>query len=316
VLKKEAQMRRLVALVVALAAVLAPATAFAQEPDEIDDFLLRVAGDVSVAPGETLGVLIVIDGDAIVEGTITDALVVINGDAIVSGTIQGDLTVISGNIDLRPGSRVESINSIQSEITRADGATVAGEINEREDFAFPAGGILALFSLLFWAAVTVSLIFAGLVFAAIGGRQLNTAALLLTAGVTTFVAVLFTWIALPVVAVLLLITIIALPLGIGLLLFVLPALWLLGYIVAGSRLGYFLLSRVNRPSGEHPYLATALGLLVLQLVVLIPIIGGLTAGLAGMWGAGALMRTAFEAARGGGSAPSGGAEAEPVSSVT
>jgi len=98
-------------------------------------------------------------------------------------------------------------------------------------------------------------------------------------------------------------TLIGLPLGLGLLFFLLPALWFLGYIVAGARLGSFLVGLSGRESGAHPYLPTFLGLVLLQLGILVPVIGGLIAAVAGIWGAGALAYIAYRGAGGKGFAP-------------
>lgn len=84
-------------------------------------------------------------------------------------------------------------------------------------------------------------------------------------------------------AVLAMITLVGIPLEIGLLAFLLPGLWFLGYIVAAARLGGFLAGLSGRESGAHPYLATLLGLLLLQFAVLVPGLGGLAVLVAGLW---------------------------------
>jgi hypothetical protein len=293
-------MKRWLIATLALMIALLPTPALAQVGDR-DGFYLRIDGDVLIPEGQRVETLVVISGNATIAGTVRDA-VVISGDASVTGTgrVQGDLTVISGNIDLASGSQVRNINSVRGDINQAQGANVTGEISERDNFRF-AGIVAGLFSVLFWLAMTVSVLGAGLIFAAVGGRQLNDAATTMTEDlVNSILGSVFLWIAVPLLAVLAIITIVGLPLGLGLLIFLLPAMWFLGYIVAGARLGRVLTSRSGRQAGEHPYLPTVLGLIVLQVFLLVPVLGALVALLAGLWGAGALAFLAFRAAGGGG----------------
>lgn len=272
-----------------------PGWAFAAG-DEDGDLLLRIRGDVAVAPGESVGSIIVIDGNATIDGSVSDTVLVINGDVIVNGTIDGDLTVISGKADLRSGSSVDNVTLIRSDLLRSEGASVTGEINERDSLRF-AEGFVAVFSILFWLTMTVVVIAAGLVFAAVGGRQLLASTQTMTGdAVNTILGVVFVWVALPIIAVLAIVTLIGLPLGLGVLIFLMPALWFLGLVVAGTRLGLAIVKVSGRQSGEHPYLASFVGLLILQLLILIPFLGVLVAFIAGLWGAGALAVTAFRAA--------------------
>jgi hypothetical protein len=293
-------MKWLLASFVALILALAPGTAFAEEGD---DLLLRVNGDVFVPADQVVGAIIVIDGNAVIEGTVKETVLVIDGNATIGGSVEGDITVIEGNLNLLPSARVDNVNLVRGELNQAPGATVTGEIHEREDFEV-FGAAAAVFGILFWLALTIAILAAGLVFAAIGGRQLTEAAQYMTSeAVGTIVGIVFVFIALPILAVLIMITLIGIPLGLAMILFVLPALWFLGYIVAGARLGGALVGLTGREVGVHPYLATFVGLLLLQLLVLVPVLGALVAFLAGVWGAGALAYLAFRAAGGRGLTP-------------
>lgn len=70
--------------------------------------------------------------------------------------------------------------------------------------------------------------------------------------------------------------------------------WLLalaaGYVVVSARLGAWALGRVGRPA-VHPALAMALGVVALVAVGSVPVLGGLVAAGAAVWGLGALVRT-------------------------
>lgn len=288
--------RRWLALLLAGLVLLLPAGAAAQEAEEEDgDVLVRVNGPLRVERGDSVGTVVVVSDTLTMDGTVRDALVVVDGTATVTGTVEGDVTVVNGTLDLQDGARVTGdVFLANSELRQAAGASVEGDIQRRGELAFRWAW--AVFSLLFWVGMTVAVLVAGLLFAAVGGRQLSTAAALLTDRLgPTLLTMLIVWIGIPILAVAVLFTVVGIPLGLGLLLFLLPILWFLGYLVAGTRLG----AAVTRAFGrsrlpEHPYLAAVVGLLILQLVALIPVLGGLVAFLAGLVGSGALV---FFAAR-------------------
>jgi hypothetical protein len=161
-----------------------------------------------------------------------------------------------------------------------------------------------IFSALLWLSITLLVVVAAVLFAAIGGRQLTGAGnLIRERPLGSAVAALIAGLTLPLLAVLAIVTLIGIPLGITMLVVLLPVMLLLGHIVAGTKLGAVLLDAVKRPTAaEHPYLAAALGVLLLQLFTLVPFVGGLVAFLAGLLGTGALVLYALRAWRGTGGA--------------
>jgi hypothetical protein len=298
---------RNVVILLAFFAVLLPASAAAQSPgDDEDSALIRINSDALVAEGETIENLVVISADAVIEGTVTGSLVVIDGDATISGTVVDTITVISGDVILLDTATVDHVRSVRGDITRAAGATVTGDVNE-SDFTgvWAAIGVL---SVLLWVGITIAAIVAGIVFAIIGGRQLRAASTLMTGeAVNAIVGTVFLWIGLPILAVLAIITVIGLPLGLGILIILMPVLGFLGYLVAATRIGMILTGAMNRGDTGRPVLAVLIGVLVMQAIILIPIVGGVIVFLASVWGAGAL---AFIAYRG-----AGGAEVSPAESA-
>jgi hypothetical protein len=280
---------------------LLPGAVSAQEHDDDghdDDVLIRINGDVTIAEDEAVDSLVVINADATIDGTVHDNVLVIHGNAIVNGTVEDRLTVIDGDIDLRDGAHVKDVNSISGDLNRAVGAQVTGDIHERDRFAFSPWAAAAL-SIWFWFAMTVIFIVAAIVFAAVGGRQLTRAALAMTGQVvSTIVGGVFLWIALPILAVVVMLTVVGILLGVAVLLFLLPILFLLGYIVAATRLGLAITGRMNRAYGEKPLLPAVLGVIILQIIGLVPFIGWLIVAIAGLWGGAALAYTAFAAAGG------------------
>src|SRR5436190_16851714 len=99
--RKEVQTMKwfLASLLIVFALVL-PATASADDGKEEKGLMLRVTGDVTIAKDQTVGAVVVIDGTATIDGTVTDSLTVINGTAIINGTVREDVTVIAGTLDL------------------------------------------------------------------------------------------------------------------------------------------------------------------------------------------------------------------------
>ena len=260
------------------------------------DLLLRAGGPAEVGPGQRVGTAVVLGSDAIVQGTVTQDLVVLDGDATVSGEVLGSITVVNGRLDLGPSARVgEDVTLVQSQLTMAPGAEIAGEVTRSSGPAWGWG-----VGWFFWLSTSVFVILCGLLFAAIGGRQLADAATVQwrRPGLSVLSA-LALWVGVPALAVIAMLTVVGIPVGISLLVFVLPALWFLGYLVTGAGLGALIGRRRGRLGRtDHPYAAVALGLLVLQLVAFIPWIGAVVALLAGVWGAGGLALRAGRAVRG------------------
>lgn len=297
-------MKWLLASLVIVFALLIPTVASADDGNKQDNGLtLRVTGDLYIPQSEIVGTVVVVDGNVTVDGTITESLTVISGNAIVNGTVKKDTTVISGTLDLRSGAQLQHVNLIDSDLVRADGVTVSGAIDQRDGVEIPAG-VLAALSVYFWLAMTFTVVVSGLVFAAIGGRQLNEATRVATGQPSNaLIGTIAFWVVVPVIAVGAMLTLVGIPLGLGILLFVLPTVWFLGYIVAGAAVGKLILHRSD--NAGRPLAATALGLVLLQLGLIVPVIGGIVAFLAGIWGAGVLTYLAYRAAGGKGFSPEG-----------
>jgi hypothetical protein len=61
-------------------------------------------------------------------------------------------------------------------------------------------------------------------------------------------------------------------------------------VATGTRLGFFFADlRRTTPDLAHPYREAVLGVVVFQLIGLIPIVGGIVVALAGLFGAGAIV---------------------------
>jgi len=311
--------------------------------EEARGVLVRVGAPAWVRAGDTERTVVVVGSDAVVDGTVLDDLVVVGGDARVAGRVAGDIVMVGGRLALEPGARVGGNVRLHgdSRLAQAPGASIGGAVERRTGISFgPLAGWLL------WIGVTLMLALAGLLFAAVGGRQLDeSAALLLRRPGPVVVTTLVLIAAVPILAILAFITVIGIPVGIALLVALVPALGLAGYLAAAMALGDVVLRRLGRgrreapavraarvergpgrevfgpggpvtsappplpgspgawggpatsgtsgepgpaPAAVHPYREVALGVVLFQLVLLIPFLGFLLVAVAAHLGAGAL----------------------------
>lgn len=289
---------RILVLLAVLAVAMLPGLALAQEANPESDLLLRVNGPANVGPAESIGTVVVISDDAVVQGTVRDTLIVVSGRAIVTGRVNGDLTVVDGSLDLRSGATVNNVTLIGSTLAQAPGATISGTLSQRSTAVF--GWASTALTLFWWFGTTLVVLAGGLIFAGFGGRQLTSAASSLASRPgESILAGLICGIGVPVLAVAAMFTIVGIPLGIAALVVVLPAIWFLGYLVAGTVLGTLMARPFGyRGGGDHPFLAAMVGLFTLQIVALIPFFGWLVAFVAGAVGGGALIAAIWRGSRG------------------
>ncbi|MBA4179573.1 MAG: hypothetical protein C0506_03200 [Anaerolinea sp.] len=302
-------MRHVLLVALAIFAALLPVSAFAQDGTNGDGgFVLRVSGDYWLRGDEEADTVVVIDGHARIDG-VAQSLLVISGSATVTGRVEDDITMIRSDLDLQRTAVVDNVSVFRGDLTRSAGATITGELDE-SDGQFLWAGWWILFGFVMFIGMTIFVIAAGLLFAAVGGRQLREAAESMSAEPgKTIAAGLIMVVGLPVAAVIALITIVGIPVGVGLLVMALPLLGLLGHLVAGTWLGTLIL-RPREPA-KHPYREAALGLLLLQLVIFVPGVGGLAFVAGVVWGTGAIALMAWRGMRGrampGGEAPTAAA---------
>jgi hypothetical protein len=289
--------RLFVFLLGALLALLLPATALAADSTSTEGLIFKIGGATTVGPAERVDSVIVINGDVLLQGTATSTLWVIHGDAVVSGRVNGDVMVVDGTLTLQPGAVVKNVSLVRGTLAQDPGASITGDLNERSAFVSFGWGP-DLFSFTFWLATTIPLILAGLLFAWLGGAQLRHAGATLSGQPgASVLAALVAGIGLPILGVLAILTLIGIPIGVVILASA-PVLWVLGYLVTAGRIGAAIVGRVTHGElPDHPYLATSAGVVAVQLIGLIPFLGGVVVALAGMIGTGALALLAFHARR-------------------
>ncbi|MEA2297246.1 MAG: hypothetical protein QOF77_182 [Solirubrobacteraceae bacterium] len=269
-------MRRLLPALVLLMMLL-PAGAQAAGPQ--DRYV--VSGDVLVAKGETVGDLVVLDGNIVVRGAVRGDIVAINGDVTLRGTVSGDLVTIGKRATLGRRARVGGdVKWVQDRPVLAPGAVVSGKVKRFDAGSFGTPGIEVAIG--FWVIVTISFL--------LGGLLLLLLAPGLFEGVVrsarasrggAIIAGILLFILLPILAVVLLVTVVGTPLGIGLLLALGP-IYAIAYIASAMVLG----RRVVKTGGRAA--AFLAGLVILRVIALIPFLGGLITLLATIFGLGVL----------------------------
>jgi len=275
----------------AIYAVMAIAVLAGPAPEsEERDVLIRIGAPVRLGPADSAGAIVVIGGDAVIDGRARGHLLVIGGTARVTGSVDGSVVVVNGHADLAPGARIGGdLVLYRSTAARPSGAVIGGQTVVETGFSFGRQ-----FLVLAWIGITVALTVAAAVFAGLGGSLLDHAATTLwRAPAVAAVGAVVTFAGLPVIAFLAFLTLVGSALGFGIVAVVLPALWILGYLVASTALGRLLLPVLRaRENPERPYAAATLGLIAAQIIGLIPVVGGIAVLAAGALGAGALVSLA------------------------
>jgi hypothetical protein len=185
-------------------------------------------------------------------------------------------------------------------VTQDPSAVVSGSVRAADADLIAFGVALAPLVVLFFLGFALVTIVAGLALAALAARQVRSAEELIShQPAETFIFGLAGLIVVPLAAILMMVTIIGLPLGMAILLMVWPAAAFAGYLVAAIWVGEWLLYRGDTPRPERPYLASVLGLIVLQVVGLVPFV----IPIASLFGFGAVLLLAWRTFRQHGATP-------------
>jgi hypothetical protein len=266
-----------------LISALAASPASAQDEDlsgEKDQIVLT--GRLVVSADETVDTAVILDGPALVEGTVREALVVFNGDTEIVGTVRDDVVVFNGTVVVRSGAEIGGDLVTRGTPQVEEGATIRGErdsVVTRFDFEMSrfAGRIA------WWVGYSISVLILGLLLLAFAPQLFaavrDTARERLGSSIGWGVGLFFL---LPIASVLLLVTVVGIPLGIFTLLS-LAFIYTLGYVVATVAVG----SMIMRSSPSR-YVVFLVGWVVLRLLALIPFVGGWLWFIGSVWGLGLL----------------------------
>jgi hypothetical protein len=241
-----------------------------------------LTGRLVVTADETVDTAVILDGPALVEGTVREALVVFNGDTEIVGTVQEDVVVFNGTVVVRSGAEIGGDLVTRGTPQVEEGATIRGERDSVVTrFDFEISGFAGRIA--WWVGYSISVLILGLLLLAFAPQLFaavrETARERLGSSIGWGVGLFFL---LPIGSILLLVTVVGIPLGIFLLL-ALAFIYTLGYVVATVAAG----SMIMRSSPSR-YVVFLVGWVVLRVLALIPFVGGWLWFIGSVWGLGLL----------------------------
>jgi len=277
-------MRRSLPVALLVLCWLVPAANASADATADGDDRIVLVGSVLVDREETAGNVVVVDGDVTVRGTVTGDLIVVDGEVAIRGTVEGDVVTIAGQATLGRRGRVGGdMVYADDKPVQTPGSQVAGEVKR-----FDAGNAGLIGAIGAFIGFTISFLLLGLVLLLLAPRAADAVAQ--TASTKALVSALVGLLAfflIPIIAIAALFTVVGIPLGVVLLFLVLP-LYVISYVTAAFVLG----RRIIKGSR---LLAFLVGLVILQLLTLIPIAGALIGFLAVVLGLGLLLMTMLRA---------------------
>ncbi|HSH34263.1 MAG TPA: hypothetical protein VLB31_11625, partial [Actinomycetota bacterium] len=132
--------------------------------------LMAFDGDITVPVGEQADVVLVVNGDADIAGTV-NTLTVIDGNATLNGATVESIVIVSGTLALEEGTTVlGNVRSIESTVTQAEGVAIAGDIKGVDAELIGLGAFLGPALLLFALGLLLASLVAGLLLVALGTR--------------------------------------------------------------------------------------------------------------------------------------------------
>jgi hypothetical protein len=276
--------------------LLTPLAVAAEELPHSGRILISTQGDITLPAGEQADLVLVTNGTAHIAGD-ANTVVVIDGAADLTGAKAETVVVIRGQATLDATSVVLGDIMTLDASTSVDPATaVGGRIRDLAPDIAGIGFVLGPALVLLYLGFALAAIAAGLLLAGLAARQVRSAEMLirreplLTAGVGLlglFVPIAF--------LVLLTVTVIGAPLAFGIAFGLWPLAAFIGYLVAGIAIGDWIVGRLS-PSvtRERPYLAAVVGLVVLEVVGILPLVSAV----ATLFGYGAVLLLAWRTLRG------------------
>ena len=255
---------------------LVPVTLAADPSDRNEHVVITSGADITLPADQSVGLFIVYNGTARIEGH-AHTIMVVNGVANLVGGSADDVIAVQSQVTLddRRWSSGD-IRAIDSTVDGATAATVTGAVRDFGPDMFLGWRSLGFAVLLIYVAFAVSALVAGVVLAGLAGRQVRAAGALIADEPAMVVGAAFVGlIGLLMAGVFAIVTVVGIPFGVGLLALVLPALFIVGYIVAGIWIGEWVLRRSSSVVPERPYRAAIVGLALVGLIGVIPPVGGL-----------------------------------------
>jgi hypothetical protein len=299
-------MAMLLGLVLAMF-LLAPLAVAAEEMQHSGRILISTQGDITLPAGEQADLVLVTNGTAHIAGD-ANTVIVVDGVAELTGATAETLVLIRGEAALDGSSSVlGDIMTLDATVSADSAASIGGRIRDLAPEIAGMGFVLGSALVVLYLGFALAAIAAALLLAGLAARQVRSAEALirrepiLTLGVGLlgmFVPIVF--------LVLLAVTVIGAPLAFGITFGLWPLAAFIGYLVAGIAIGDWIVGRLSPGvTRERPYLAAVVGLVVLEVVGILPIVSAI----ATLFGYGAVLLLAWRTLRG---EPAGSSTAVPL----
>jgi MFS family permease len=271
--------------------------------NEDDSALIAVQRDIAVGQSETADGVVIVDGQAAIEGSV-ESIFAVDADVTISGSSASVERVftIAGTLTIADGATIGDAYYTGTEVTIDEAnVTVTGEVtNAQEEVVGALAAVLAVLVVLVVFVVIgafIATMLMTLLVIAFGTAQTRRAAATISNDVLKTLVVGILMLVVPSILFgILFATIVGIPVAIGMLL-----LWgfvlFLGQVVVATWIGERILPRARVAS--RPYGAAFLGMLILLLLSwtwIVPL-------LAGVFGTGAVTLAGWRVLRGGGVPP-------------
>jgi hypothetical protein len=257
--------------------------------------LVSTEGDITVPAGEHADVVVVVNGTATIAGEV-NTVVVVDGAANLTGARTESVFAVRSPVTVGPGSVVlGDVMKVDSVVTQVGDGAIAGGVRDMAADIAGIGMFIGPALIMAYVGFALAAIAAGLLLAGLAARQVRAAEALISRQPFQTLAAGLAGVFLPIFLVaILFVTIVGAPLGIGILIGLWPLAAFIGYLVAGNWIGDWVLARMSPGSTrERPYLAAVLGLLILQVLGILPFLSFV----ASLFGYGAVLLLAWRTIR-------------------
>ena len=275
--------------------VMAPLALAADDMAHTGRILISTQGDVTLPAGEQADLVFVTQGTAHVAGT-ANTVVVIDGSADLTGATVETIVAIRGDVAVDGSSVITGdIMTLDATTSVDPAAAMGGQVRDLAPDLAGIGFVLAPALFLLYVGFALAAIAAALLLAGLAARQVRNAETLIRREPLLTAGVGLLGLFLPIVIlVILTATVIGAPLAFGIAFGLWPLAAFLGYLVAGIAIGDWIVGRLSPGvTRERPYLAAVVGLLVLELVGIVPLVSGI----ATLFGYGAVLLLAWRTLR-------------------
>ena len=276
--------------------LLTPLALAAEELPHSGRILISTQGDITLPAGEQADLVLVTNGTAHIAGD-ANTVVVIDGAVDLTGATAETVVVIRGQATVDAASVVlGDIMTLDASTSVDPAAAVGGRIRDLAPDIAGIGFVLGPALVLLYIGFALAAIAAALLLAGLAARQVRTAETLIRREPLLTVGVGLLGLFVPIVfLVFLTVTLIGAPLAFGIAFGLWPLAAFIGYLVAGIAIGDWIVGRLSPTvTRERPYLAAVVGLVVLEVVGILPLVSAV----ATLFGYGAVLLLAWRTLRG------------------